>query len=202
MKRILSICLSLLLLASLMTSCKQKPRTVEELETTTELLQQAVVSEAPLTDEERAIIELANAEILKKYPIKSFDHYQISIDQGRKGYFFVRYELMIGNYRTYESYTVKLNADKTIEDVYGNYGEYAAYLPYATEDKIRAAEEKLEKQLEKYDERSHFYLSIDKEGYLCLNAEIIIEYEGFFEGGGCGIDHDHKFFTERICPSP
>ena len=202
MKRILSICLPLLLLASVMTSCKQKPRAVEELEAPTEALQQAVVSEAPLTDEERSVIELANAEILKKYPIESFDHYQISIDQGRNGAYFVRYELMIGNYRTYESYTVKLNADKTIEDVYGNYGEYAAYLPYATEEKIRAAEEKLEKQLEKYDESNSFYLSIDSEGYLCLSAEIIIEYEGFFEGGGCGIDHDHKFFTERICSLP
>lgn len=202
MKRILSICIFLLLLASVMTSCKQKPRAVEELEAPTEALQQAVVSEAPLTDEERSIIALADAEILKKYPIESFDHYQISIDQGRNGDYFVRYKLMIGNYRTYESYTVKLNDDKTVEDVYGNYGEYAVYLPYATEEKIRAAEEKLEKQLEKYDERSHFYLSIDSEGYLCLSAEIIIEYEGFFEGGGCGIDHDHKFFTERICSLP
>ena len=69
-------------------------------------------------------------------------------------------------------------------------------------EKIRAAEEKLEKQLEKYDESSSFYLSIDSEGYLCLNAEIIIKYEGTFEGGGCGIDHDHKFFTERICSLP
>ena len=202
MKRILSIFLSLLLLTSLMTSCKQKPQAVEELEAPTEALQQAVVSEAPLTDEERAIIALADAEILKKYPIESLDHYQISIDQGRNGDYFVRYKLMIGNYRTYESYTVELNADKTIGDVYGDYGEYAAYLPYATEEKIRAAEEKLEKQLEKYDERSHFYLSIDGEGYLCLNAEIIIKYEGTFEGGGCGIDHDHKFFTERICSLP
>lgn len=202
MKRILSICIFLLLLASVMTSCKQKPRAVEELEAPTETLQQAVVSEVPLTDEERSVIELANAEILKKYPIESLDHYQISIDQGRNGDYFVRYELMIGNYRTYESYTVELNADKTIGDVYGDYGEYAAYLPYATEEKIRAAEEKLEKQLEKYDERSHFYLSIDSEGYLCLSAEIIIKYEGFFEGGGCGIDHDHKFFTERICSLP
>ena len=137
-----------------------------------------------------------------KLAIESLDHYQVSIDQGRNGDYFVRYKLMIGNYRTYESYTVKLNADKTIEDVYGDYGKYAVYLPYATEDKIREAEEKLGKQLEKYDERSSFYLSIDSEGYLCLNAEIIIKYEGSFEGGGCGIDHDHKFFSERICPSP
>ncbi len=153
---------------------------------------------APPTEEELAVIELADAEILKKFPIGSLANYQVRIDKNAKGGYSVRYTLMIGNYRTNESYTVRVNEDRTVESIYGEYGEYAAYLPYATEDKIRAAEEKLTEQIEKYDESSGFYLTIDSEGYLCLHTEIIVKYENVF-GGGCGIDHDHKFFTERIC---
>lgn len=146
------------------------------------------------TEEELAVIELADAEILKKYPIKSLDHYSVSIDQNTKGEYTVRYKLMIGGYRTYESYNVSFNADKTVKNVYGDYGEYAVYLPYATPELIKEAEEKLTKQLERYDEHSGFYLSIDDEGFLCLNAEVIVELP--FS------DHEHNFFTERICALP
>ena len=168
----------------------------------TETFKRLLFIESPMTEEELAVIELANAEILKKYPIDSLDNYRVRIDQNKKGEFFVRYDLMIGNYKTYETYNVNFNADKTIETIYGDYGEYAAYLPYATEDKIREAEEKLTKQLEQYDSHSGFYLSIDFEGYLCLNAEVIIKFENIFNSGGCGIDHEHKFFKERICSLP
>lgn len=150
--------------------------------------------ESPPTEEELAVIELADTEILKKYPIESLDHYRVSIDQNAKGGYTVRYTLMIGNYRTNESYTVKFNEDRSVQSIYGDYGEYATYLPYATEDKIREAEEKLTKQLERYDEHSGFYLSIDDEGFLCLNAEVIVELP--FS------DHEHKFFKEQICALP
>ena len=87
---------------------------------------------------------------------------------------------------------VNFNSDKTVKNSYANYeGKYAAYLPYATDDKIHAAEEKLTKQLEKYESNSGFYLSIDDQGFLCLNAEVIVE--------SLLGDHEHKFFTERIC---
>lgn len=153
---------------------------------------------APPTEEELAVIELADAEILNKFPIESLTNYKVRINKNKNGGYSVEYTLMIGKYRTYESYTVWVNEDKTVESITGEYGEYAAYLPYATEEKIRAAEEKLAKQIEKYEERSGFYLTIDSEGYLCLHTEIIVKYENVL-GGGCGIDHDHKFFTERIC---
>ena len=79
-----------------------------------------------------------------------------------------------------------------MKNFHANYeGKYSAYLPFATDDKINAAEEKLTKQLEKYETHSRFYLSIDDQGYLCLNAEVIVD--SLFN------DHEHKFFTERIC---
>ena len=155
----------------------------------TERFQNLLFVEAPLTEEEHEMIGLANTEILREYPITSLEPYRVDIRKNTKGEYSVEYTLMIGNYRTQESYTVHFHTDKTVNNVYGNYGEYASYLPYATADKIRAAEEKLIKRLAKYDAHSGFYLSID-EGYLCLNAEVIIQLIG---------DHEHKFFKERIC---
>ena len=49
-------------------------------------------------------------------------------------------------------------------------------------------------------ENSGYYLSFDDEGYLCLSCEVIVQLSGGADGdGGCGIDHEHKFFTARIC---
>ena len=157
--------------------------------TETATFQNLLFTEAPLTEEEQALIEVANAEILREYPITSLEPYRIDVRKNTKGEYSVEYTLMIGHYRTYESYTVQFDTDKTVKKVYGNYGEYASYLPFATADKIRSAEEKLTQDLEKYDAHSGFYLSVD-EGYLCLNAEVIVQAFG---------NHKHKFFQERIC---
>lgn len=147
---------------------------------------------APPTEEELAVEDLADALIRKEYPTLSLENCRVDINQNTKGEYSVEYTLTIGDYRTYESYHVKFNADKTVKNFHANYeGKYSAYLLFATDDKINAAEEKLTKQLEKYETHSGFYLSIDDQGYLCLNAEVIVD--SLFN------DHEHKFFTERIC---
>ena len=152
-----------------------------------------LILKSPLTEEELAVIEVANAAILKEYPISSLDNYRIDIIRNTSGEYSVIYRLLIGEYPTFEKYSVRLNTDKSVKDVYGDYGEYAVYLPYATPERIKAAEDKLKNQTEEYD-RSSFYLSIDDEGYLCLQAEIIVKIPPS--------DHEHKFFSERICPLP
>lgn len=150
---------------------------------------------APPTEEELAVEDLADAFITKEYPALSLENCRVDINQNTKGEYSVEYTLAIGGYRTYESYHVKFNADKTVGNSYANYeGKYSAYLSFASEDKISEAEEKLTKRLEKYETHSGFYLSIDDQGYLCLNAEVIVD--SLFN------DHEHKFFTERICGLP
>ena len=66
---------------------------------------------------------------------------------------------------------------------------------------LKTAEEKLAAQISQYTNHSDFYLQID-EGYLCLYVEVIVDIEnsstGEYEEHGCGIDHEHKFFGERI----
>ncbi len=55
-----------------------------------------------------------------------------------------------------------------------------------------------------YSSSSGFCIGRDQEGNLLLCAEVIvkitpaIESGEDFMGGGCGIDHEHIFFSERI----
>lgn len=79
-----------------------------------------------------------------------------------------------------------------------------AYLPYVTDELIRAADLALSQILADYPDDSHgIYLSFDEDGYLCLCAEIIVHFESEAEGKtGCGLDHDHVFYRERISTEP
>ena len=156
------------------------------------VFEKILVVKAPPSEEELEAIDLAGVFITKEYPSLAIENCRVYVNQNTKGEYSVEYMLTIGGYGTFETYHVNFNSDKTVKNSYANYeGKYAAYLPYATADKIHAAEEKLTKQLEKYESNSGFYLSIDDQGYLCLNAEVIVE--------GLLGDHEHKFFTERIC---
>ena len=81
------------------------------------------------------------------------------------------------------------------------YSDYEKYLDSIDIDLLNTAEEKLTAQISQYTNHSDFYLQID-EGYLCLYVEVIVDIEnsstGEYEEHGCGIDHEHKFFGERI----
>ena len=148
--------------------------------------------DAPPTEEELEMIALADAFMATEYPALSLEDCRVETRQNTKGEYTVEYTLTIGSYRTWESYTVRFDADKKVENSYSSHeGVYSVYLHYATEEKIREAEDKLTQQLEKYDTHSGFYLQIDDDGYLCLVAEVIVE-------PAFG-DHKHKFFNERIC---
>lgn len=69
-------------------------------------------------------------------------------------------------------------------------------------DMLKAAEEKVNQQVAQYEDDSKFYLYAE-DGHLYLCKEVIVELEySVPESGecvlGCGIDHDHLFFKERI----
>ena len=58
--------------------------------------------------------------------------------------------------------------------------------------RIAAAKAGLDRQIARYgDKHSGYYFTVDDEGYLCLTCEVIVD-----KAFG---DHEHKFFTERIC---
>lgn len=62
------------------------------------------------------------------------------------------------------------------------------FIPYITDELVKAAEEKLTKKLTKYNTHSGLYLQIT-EDYLCLTAEVIKH---------SGEHHEHIFYSERI----
>ena len=70
---------------------------------------------------------------------------------------------------------------------------------------IKTAENKIIEQAPQEFKSSSFHLQEDEEGYLCLCREVIVELEPPVESGyimgGCGYDHDHLFFNERLIDS-
>ena len=80
--------------------------------------------------------------------------------------------------------------------------ERADFVPYITSDLVEAAERKITEDVSDYSRHSDFYLQIT-DGYLCLVSEVIknidppVTSDGY-EIGGCGYDHEHLFFSERI----
>ncbi len=153
---------------------------------------------AGLTEEERKIREVADAALLEAYELPAWEHFDVEISYGVNGVtdIFVRYEFTIYEYRTYESYKVTLNADKSVKNLFGsNEGEYSRYLTTLTEEAFRAAEAVI---------GNGGYLTIDSEGWLCLSREDIVsitpetDADGNEIWEGCG-DHKHVFTHERIC---
>jgi len=161
-------------------------------------------TEAPLTPEEEALVELAAKALWnERSDLPDREFFRVDVSYGANGNtnIYVDFDLYIGNYRTWESYDVTINADHKVTNISGGYHNYRQYLKGATPERIAAAEAALAEQMSAYGEKnSGGYLSVDDEGWLCLSCEIIVYLDGPAEGeGGCGIDHDHVFISERIC---
>ena len=84
--------------------------------------------------------------------------------------------------------------------------EYKAYLDQVDVDLLKTAEEKISNQAAQYVDEPSFYLLIE-EGLLRLSAEVIVDIDpplikdvgdGDCVDQGCGIDHEHVFFSEWI----
>ena len=150
-------------------------------------------TEAPLTPEEEALVEIAAEALWDQHDLPAREHFKVSIHpHASGGSNRVRFTLHIGGYRTDEYYNVRISANGEVTEIDGGYHNYRQYLKGATPDRIAAAEAGLDGQIARYgDKHSGYYFTVDDEGYLCLNCEVIVD-----KAFG---DHEHKFFTERIC---
>lgn len=151
------------------------------------------------------IIASARLAAAEKYPVINEGDFKASLSTIHDGRVKVELDLYIFGYDTYESYHVMHDERGEILEIKSiNEAEYSRYLPYVTEESVRDAEEALDKSLAEYDRSSGYYISFDSDGYLCLCAEVIVDIEppsSDEDGelvGGCGIDHEHIFFSERI----
>lgn len=77
------------------------------------------------------------------------------------------------------------------------YPEQKQYVSQIDTELLLTAERSLTEQVSEYDNNSGFYLQVD-DGALYLYVEVIVQLDYTGNEGGCGFDHDHKFFKERI----
>lgn len=199
MKKTALLALALLLAAALLlTGCELLDEPFpEETETDSSILidpeKTQPETEAPLTPEEEALVEIAAEALWAGRDLPAKGYFKVSIHpHASNGSNRVQFTLRIGDYSTNESYNVRVSAEGEVTDIDGGYHNYRQFVKGATAERIAAAEAGLDGQIARYgDKHSGYYLAIDKEGYLCLTCEVIVD-----KAFG---DHEHKFFTERIC---
>ena len=82
-----------------------------------------------------------------------------------------------------------------------------AALESVTPQMLENAERVILEQMEAYsDSKGGIYFGNDAQGYLCLQAELIVDInppktqiqDGEIVASGCNIDHKHVFFSQRI----
>lgn len=99
------------------------------------------------------------------------------------------------------AYKLTLPKSKEIIELYE---EQVRFVPYITDALVEVAENKITEDVSQHSNHSNFFLQITND-YLCLVVEVIKSIdppvsaeEGEIADGGCGIDHEHLFFSERI----
>ena len=102
-----------------------------------------------------------------------------------------------------ENGVYKLTLPKS-KEVIELYEEQVRFVPYITDALVEVAESKITEDVSQHSNHSNFFLQITND-YLCLVVEVIKSIdppvsaeEGEIADGGCGIDHEHLFFSERI----
>ena len=80
------------------------------------------------------------------------------------------------------------------------HSSYTEFLPYVTDESVRAAEAKITEQVNALGETPKWIIGESNGKGLCLIVEVIKFIQGADESGegGCGIDHEHLFFAESI----
>lgn len=220
MKKLLTLTTALLLTLSLF-SCDTQEGSEETSKVSSEATSEAVsetVFEPIETQTDREDMDFSPAELdviavadkifTDTYGFEDLSLFYVRIMELKDKYF-VSYHLSFLGMNTDEHYSIYI--DKEMELVETNAyseGEFSKYIgDDAFISALSTAKKAIENQTAEYNETNNFYF-METDGYICLCSEIIVKidpprYETDEEGnsyGGCGIDHDHLFFTEKICP--
>ncbi len=195
MKKIISILLMALILLFALSACEQ-------------ILPSR--SNEGYTEEELNIYKISDKAITDKFGTKNLSAFQVSIRTLADGRINVSYELKLYGIYTNEKYSVYLNPSLEVVDIHAyEVGVYSKHInDKEFEESLEDAKEKIKEQAQKYGEDIEdgmlHYTEID--GYICLCLEIIVDIDPpTYEtdenetAGGCGIDHEHVFFSEQIC---
>lgn len=207
MKKIL---IAAIMLSFLLTGCAHSLPDERLPKRTAETKTSETAQAETLSPEEQTLVDRAAEALWEAYDLPDRRHFRPSVyDYESAGTVEVMLRLCIGGYPTGERYTARFSADGELLSTGAvNEGIFLPYLEALTPADLAAAEAALADFLAPYDDyKGGASLTIDDEGCLCLSGEFIVEPDppplsGLFSEGGCGIDHDHKFFNHRICPAP
>ncbi len=114
----------------------------------------------------------------------------------------VKYNYRLCGMHTRESYSIRLNVVEggfALIDTYSsNEGEYSQYHTMCTPDKLKKAQA----ELAELSGDDYSYLEVNDKGQLLLSTEVIVSLTPppGTTYGGCGIDHEHKFYSVVVCP--
>ncbi len=145
-----------------------------------------------MSEEDAKVRRVADQAVMKEYGLTDLSIFKISVSDYESEYR-VRYWLKIQNFSSDERYSVDLSKDCAVVNIKcENRGVYSRYLECATEELVKAAEEKIEAKIKEstkgddYDPRYH--LCIDDEGNLLLTCEAIVNFSTVVTNGygGCG----------------
>ena len=161
-------------------------------------------------EEELQLCRIATEAINDEFGDVDLSSFEASIYKFKSGEISVSYTFVLCGIRTEEGFSVELTPELEVKRTYSdNIGKYSKYLnDVEFKTAVEAAKAKIDEKATSYNETPDYYF-IEEEGYLCLSTELIVNidppnYEtepgGTVIECGCGIDHDHIFFTERICP--
>ena len=215
MKKAIVLLIVICMISSILISCdSEKPRDNTENSSNTEteitVEDQFEAETKQYTEEELEILKVSDDELTRKFGINDFSIFKITVNQFGTGKIFVYYSFSLEGIFTDEEYFVILDDDLNItESRASNVGKYSKYL----NDKdfkaaFYSAKAKIDEKAASYNETPHYYF-MEIDGYLCLSTELIVnidppnyetEPDGTVIEDGCGIDHEHIFFYERICP--
>lgn len=188
MKRIVAVCILCTAFLFLLSGCGKE-------------------AQPSLSPDDATIRAVADAAVMEEYGLDDVSNFEIEVRYPKEGQPYIHYELRILGYDARDYIDVTMANDGSVEEISGNYGDYSVFVDHVTKFDLLRAKLGLWWQTRKYwDEEPHYYLLIvDGELHLCVEiiADIvppITTEDG--ESSGCGLNHEHLFFGERLCAAP
>lgn len=156
-----------------------------------------------------AALDYSSKELYEKYPaLKSLDPSALSVHQSHKeevGEYSFIYSVCFGDVKTMEQYTITLEKAligyRLKDHSHLAMGEYSAFYPSFTLEKLENAKKDILSQMGDPEPRPHYALSVHGDELILQTERIvdIVTAESLLGMRGCNIDHKHEFFAASVC---
>ncbi len=193
----------LIILSAMMlffVSCADEPAPVK----VEEEIPLTIAGEEALPEEFKPLNEKAKADIAERFGSSAMKFLSV-LDFGvndnpmykYNGCYELEYRIDVYGYG-YGNLRFTFNTEGEIVNYFDLNEEPLRYSDMLTEDKVLRAVERIAEDAGKPLESRDYYFFIDKENYLCLGTEIIVEFEQTDAEGNTHHDHRHVFYNERL----